>query len=97
MIAGGANMVVFTTGRGSVFGAKAVPTIKLASNSDMYARMEEDMDINCGAILTGASLEETGRHIFEEIIEVASGKRTKSENACIGDEEFAPWILGPTL
>lgn len=97
MVAGGANLVAFTTGRGSVFGATAVPTIKLASNSEMYASMEEDMDIDCGAILTGSSIEATGQRILGEMLEVASGKRTKSEAAGIGDEEFAPWIQGPTL
>lgn len=97
MVAGGANLVAFTTGRGSVFGATAVPTIKLASNSAMYTWMEDDMDLDCGPILNGSSIEETGRRILAEMLEVASGKRTKSEIAGIGGEEFAPWILGPTL
>jgi altronate hydrolase len=97
IIAGGANLLAFTTGRGSVFGFKPVPSLKLASNSATYRRMEEDMDIDCGAILEGASIEEIGRRIFDELIEVASGKQTKSEAMGIGDEEFDPWMPGPTL
>jgi altronate hydrolase len=97
LVAGGANIVVFTTGRGSVFGCKPVPSIKLATNSLVYRQMEEDMDINCGVILEGAPLETVGRQIFEEVVAVASGKRTKSEAEGIGEEEFAPWIIGPVL
>jgi altronate hydrolase len=97
LIAGGANMVVFTTGRGSVFGAKPVPSIKLATNSLVYRAMEEDMDINCGVILEGTPLPVVGRQIFEEVVAVASGKKTKSELAGVGEEEFAPWIIGPVL
>ena len=97
MIAGGANLVLFTTGRGSVFGARGVPTIKLASNSKMFETMEEDMDINCGTILDGASVEAAGRQILDEMVAVASGKRTRSETVGIGDEEFVPWHPGPTL
>lgn len=95
MVAGGANIVVFTTGRGSCFGCKPVPTIKVATNSPMFERMGEDMDINAGRILDGAPLEEVGREIFEKIIAVASGEYTKSENQGIGDEEFCPWTPGP--
>ncbi len=97
LVAGGANVVCFTTGRGSVFGCKPVPSIKLATNSLVYRAMEEDMDINCGVILEGTPLEAVGRQIFEEVILVASGKKTKSELAGIGEEEFAPWIIGPVL
>ena len=97
LVAGGANIVVFTTGRGSVFGCKPVPSIKLATNSLVYRQMEADMDINCGVILEGAPLETVGRQIFEEVVAVASGKRTKSEAEGIGEEEFAPWIIGPVL
>ena len=97
-VAGGANVICFTTGRGSVFGSKPVPTIKLASNSKMYRAMEEDMDINCGVIVDGdASLEETGRLIFKTIIDTASGKRTKSELLGFGDNEFVPWHMGGIL
>lgn len=97
LIAGGANMVCFTTGRGSCFGCKPVPTIKIASNTPMYERMIDDMDINCGEILHGQSVEDSGREIFEKILSVASGEKTKSELHGIGDEEFVPWQVGPTL
>jgi altronate hydrolase len=97
LVAGGANIVVFTTGRGSVFGCRPVPSVKLATNSIVYRQMEEDMDINCGVILEGTPLETVGRQIFEEVVAVASGKKTKSEAQGIGEEEFAPWIIGPVL
>ena len=97
LVAGGANIVCFTTGRGSVFGCKPVPSIKLATNSLMYRHMEEDMDINCGVILEGTPLPEVGRQIFEEVVAVASGKRSKSELSGVGEEEFAPWIIGPVM
>jgi len=95
MVAGGCNVVCFTTGRGSCFGCKPVPTIKIATNSPMYNRMVDDMDINAGRILDGATIEEVGGEIFEEVIAVASGKQTKSEAQGIGDEEFCPWTYGP--
>lgn len=97
LVAGGCNMVVFTTGRGSCFGLKPVPTIKVASNTPMYERMTDDMDLNAGEILNGRSVQEVGREIFDEILAVASGKRTKSELLGYGDEEFVPWQIGPTL
>jgi arabinonate dehydratase len=97
LVAGGANLICFTTGRGSVFGGKPVPSIKLATNSLVYRHMEEDMDVNCGVILEGTPLPVVGRQIFEEMIAVASGKRTKSEVAGVGEEEFAPWIIGPVM
>ena len=97
LVAGGANIVVFTTGRGSVFGCKPAPSIKLATNSIVYRNMEEDMDINCGVILEGTPLPVVGRQIFEEVVAVASGKPTKSEALGLGEEEFAPWIIGPVL
>jgi altronate hydrolase len=97
LVAGGCNLICFTTGRGSVFGCKPVPSIKLATNSLMYRHMQEDMDINCGVILEGTPLPEVGRQIFEEIIAVASGKRSKSELSGVGEEEFAPWIIGPVM
>jgi altronate hydrolase len=96
-VAGGANIVVFTTGRGSMFGFKPAPSIKIASNSTLYQNMESDMDINAGEILNGVSASEVGRQILEEVIAVASGKQSKSEAQGIGEEEFAPWILGGTL
>ena len=97
IVAGGANVLVFTTGRGSVFGCKPVPSIKLATNSLMYRHMSEDMDINCGVILEGTPLPVVGRQIFEEIVAVASGKKSKSELSGVGEEEFAPWIIGPVM
>ena len=97
-VAGGANLICFTTGRGSVYGCKPAPSLKLATNSLMYRRMSEDMDINCGAILDGTlSVQEAGEQIFRRIIEVASGSRTMSEEHGFGEDEFAPWILGPTM
>ncbi len=97
MAAGGANVVVFTTGRGSCFGCKPAPSIKVASNTAMYQRMLDDMDINAGEILAGRTLEDVGREIFEEILAVASGQKTKSEIHGIGDDEFVPWTVGPML
>ncbi|WP_439650530.1 UxaA family hydrolase [Pollutimonas subterranea] len=94
-IAGGANIIAFTTGRGSMFGAKPVPSIKLATNTAMYTRLTEDMDINCGEILDGTvSLEEMGQRIFQELLATASGKRSKSEQLGLGDNEFVPWQIG---
>ncbi|MGN6551367.1 MAG: UxaA family hydrolase [Pararhizobium sp.] len=96
-VAGGANVLCFTTGRGSAYGCKPTPSIKLATNTPMYERMREDMDINCGDILEGVSLEEKGRAIFDEILAVASGKRTKSEELGYGDNEFVPWQIGAVM
>ncbi|BCH26103.1 galactarate dehydratase [Mesorhizobium sp. L-8-10] len=96
-VAGGANMLCFTTGRGSAYGCKPVPSIKLATNTPMYQRMIEDMDINCGDILAGVPVEEKGQEIFEEILAVASGKRTKSEELGYGDNEFVPWQIGAVM
>ena len=81
----------------SVFGCKPVPSIKLATNSDVYRRMTGDMDIDCGVILDGTPLETVGRQVFEEVVAVASGKRSKSEEAGVGEEEFAPWTIGPVM
>ena len=97
IVAGGANVLVFTTGRGSVYGCKPAPSIKVATNTPMYEHMIDDMDVNAGVILTGTPVEAVGRQIFEEILEVASGKKTKSELNGVGEEEFAPWSIGPTL
>jgi arabinonate dehydratase len=96
-IAGGANIVCFTTGRGSAFGCKPAPSIKLATNTPMYRKLEEDMDINCGQILDGgASMAEMGQQIFQSILRVASGEKTKSERLGLGDHEFVPWQIGIT-
>ena len=97
IVAGGANVCVFTTGRGSVFGCKPAPSIKVATNTPLYRHMIDDMDIDAGVILERTPVEEVGRQIFEEILSVASGKKTKSEINGVGDEEFAPWSIGPTL
>jgi altronate hydrolase len=97
-VAGGANIMVFTTGRGSAFGCKPAPSIKLIDNTRMYQLMPDDMDINAGTILDGEeTVEECGRRIFERIIAVASGERTKSELLGYGEEEFCPWDLGIML
>jgi altronate hydrolase len=97
MVAGGANVVIFTTGRGSCYGCKPVPTIKVASNTPLFEHMNDDMDINAGRILDGASVQEVGEEMFEKIIAVASGEETKSEAQGFGEEEFAPWNIGPIL
>jgi len=95
IVAGGATVVCFTTGRGSVLGCRPTPSIKLATNTQMYERMAEDMDLNCGRIVDGtASLTDVGDEIFERIIAVASGERTASEELDLGQEEFIPWQLG---
>ena len=96
-VAGGANVVVFTTGRGSCFGFKPAPSIKIASNTPTYEQMSNDMDLNAGVVLAGASTQEIGAQILEEVIAVASGKQSKSEAQDIGEEEFAPWILGAIM
>jgi len=95
MIAGGASVICFTTGRGTVCGCKPVPTIKLASNTQMYRKMEGDMDIDCGVILDGdETIPEMGERIFQLILETASGRKTKSETFGFGDNEFVPWYIG---
>ena len=96
-VAGGANILAFTTGRGSAYGCKPTPSIKLATNTPIYERMIEDMDMNCGDILDGVSVEEKGRQIFDEILAVASGKKSKSELLGYGDNEFVPWQIGATM
>jgi altronate hydrolase len=97
-IASGANIVCFTTGRGSVFGAKPVPSLKLATNSAMAARMHEDMDYDCGGILTGdRTLAEAGAEIFELIVQTAGGNKSASELNGLGDFEFVPWQIGAVL
>ena len=94
-VAGGATMVAFTTGRGSCFGGKPSPVLKLASNTPMYRRMEGDMDLNCGVVIDGElDLDEMGKIIFEHILRVASGEKTKSELLDVGENEFVPWPIG---
>ena len=97
MVASGANVVVFTTGRGSCYGCKPVPSIKIATNTPMFQRLQDDMDIDAGQILSGATVDAVGDEIFEKILSVASGEPTKSERQDIGDEEFVPWLIGPVL
>ena len=98
LVAGGCSVGVFTTGRGSVYGCKPAPCLKVATHTGLYEWMQEDMDINAGTILDGTeTVAQVGRRIFERILAVAGGERTKSELAGVGDEEFAPWQLGPTF
>ena len=96
-IAGGANLICFTTGRGSCFGSFPAPTIKLASNTPMSQRMAGDMDVNCGSVIDGEmDLDQMGEEIFRKILAVASGEKSKSEALGVGEEEFAPWPIGVT-
>ncbi|WP_182112204.1 MULTISPECIES: UxaA family hydrolase [unclassified Actinotalea] len=95
LVAGGSNVVVFTTGRGSVLGCKPSPSIKVATNTQMYLRMAEDMDLNAGRIVDGtATLEQVGQEILDMILRVASGEQTVSEQLDLGQDEFIPWQLG---
>lgn len=97
-IAGGSNLVCFTTGRGSVSGFKPAPCLKLATNTPMYRRLSEDMDLDCGPILTGdVDVEEMGKRIFRLMLDTASGTPTKSEALGFGDNEFVPWQLGAVM
>jgi altronate hydrolase len=96
-IASGCNLIVFTTGRGSAFGSKPSPTIKVASNSEMYNRQTGDMDINAGDILDGVTIEDKGREIYQKILRVASGEKSKSEAEGLGDYEFVPWQIGAVM
>ncbi len=95
--ASGANLIAFTTGRGSVSGYQPVPCIKIASNPDLWKRMQPDMDVNCGDILSGVTLEEKGQEIFELMLRVASGEETKSEAQGFGAVEFVPWQIGAVM
>jgi len=96
-VAGGANILCFTTGRGSAYGCKPTPSIKIATNSEIYAQMIDDMDINGGDVLDGHTLEQKGQEIFDEILAVASGRKSKSEELGYGDNEFVPWQIGATF
>jgi altronate hydrolase len=97
-IAGGCNLVCFTTGRGSAFGSKPAPTIKISTNTEIAIRMSEDMDIDAGEVLSkGISIEEKGREIYEMFLRVASGEVTKSEAQGLGDYEFVPWQIGAVM
>jgi altronate hydrolase len=97
-VAGGANMIVFTTGRGSAYGCAPAPSLKLATNTALWNRQEEDIDLNCGEIVDGtASVQELGERLFRLMLETASGKRTKSEQHGYGQNEFIPWYLGAVM
>jgi len=97
-VAGGANLICFTTGRGSVYGCKPAPSLKIATNTAMYERMADDMDVNCGGILDGSmGVEEAGEQIFRLMLETASGARSKSEKHGFGADEFVPWYLGAVM
>jgi len=96
-VAGGANLVMFTTGRGSCFGCKPTPVIKIATNTAMYDALRDDMDLNAGVIVQGDDLQQVGDRFFEYALRVASGEKTSSERLGIGDHEFIPWTVGPTL
>ena len=97
-IATGCNLVSFTTGRGSAFGSKPSPSIKIATNTEMYQHMEEDMDVNAGKIVTdNESIETVGNEIFDLLVRVASGEKSKSEKQGLGDLEFVPWQIGATM
>ncbi len=94
-VASGANMIAFTTGRGSTFGCKPVPSLKLSTNTDLFNRMRDDIDVNCGEIVDGtASIAEKGHEIFEALIAMASGSQSASERLGFGEAEFAPWVPG---
>jgi altronate hydrolase len=98
LVAGGANVVCFTTGRGSAYGCAPSPSLKLATNTALWKRQEEDIDINCGGILDGeGTVEEVGQKIFDLVLRTASGERTKSESHGYGQNEFVPWFVGAVM
>lgn len=97
LVAGGCQLIVFTTGRGSCLGFKPAPVLKIATNTPLYERMPDDMDIDAGVILNGVPIADVGMQIFEELIAVAGGKKTRSEAQGLGEDEFAPWLLGPVM
>ncbi len=97
-VAGGANLIAFTTGRGSASGCKPAPSLKLATNTRMFQFQEEDMDINCGTVVDGTeSVQQVGERFFRMLLETASGKPSKSEAFGYGEDEFAPWVIGATM
>jgi altronate hydrolase len=97
-VAGGANMIVFTTGRGSAYGCAPAPSLKLATNSDLWRRQQDDIDINCGVIADGeATIEEVGARIFDLVLATASGRKSKSELHGYGQQEFVPWQVGAVM
>jgi altronate hydrolase len=97
-VASGATMIAFTTGRGSAYGCKPSPSIKLSSNSEIYTRMRDDIDIDCGTIAAGeATIEQKGEEILAYLLEVASGRKSKSEELGYGGAEFVPWQVGAVM
>jgi altronate hydrolase len=96
-VAGGCNLVLFTTGRGSMFGFKPAPSIKITSNSSIFTHLADDMDFDAGKILEGATIEQVAGELLDLVIQVASGTPSKSEAQGIGETEFNPWNLGGTL
>jgi altronate hydrolase len=97
-VAGGANLICFTTGRGSAYGCAPTPSFKLATNTALWERQSDDMDLNCGEILEGRStISELGAELFNRLLAVASGKRSRSELHGYGQQEFVPWQLGPLV
>ncbi|MGE0769049.1 MAG: UxaA family hydrolase [Hyphomicrobiaceae bacterium] len=96
-VAGGCNVLAFTTGRGSAYGCKPTPSFKLATNTDIYTRMIDDMDINCGDVVDGVPIERKGQEIFDFMLRAASGEKTKSEQLGYGDAEYVPWVIGATV
>jgi len=96
-VAGGCNLVLFTTGRGSAFGCKPAPSIKISTNTRLYQRMEDDMDFDAGRVLSGEGMDELAEEQFELVLRVASGEFSKSEAQGIGEAEFSPWFLGGVL
>ena len=94
-VAGGANLICFTTGRGSAYGCAPTPSLKIATNDALWERQQEDMDFNCGPIISGDdSIDAMGEKLFHLMIEIASGARTRSENHGYGQNEFVPWQIG---
>jgi altronate hydrolase len=97
-VAGGANLICFTTGRGSAYGCRPAPSLKLATNTALFVRQEDDMDLNCGTITDGReTIAAAGERCFRLMLETASGRRTRSEELGYGEDEFAPWVLGATM
>jgi len=97
-VASGGNIICFTTGRGSVYGCKPAPCLKLTTNTPLYEKMSEDMDIDCGVLLSGkSSVQKLGQQIFKRVLEVASGSKSKSEEFGFGDNEFVPWRIGAVM
>jgi altronate hydrolase len=97
-VAGGANMIVFTTGRGSAYGCAPSPSLKLSTNTALWVKQEEDIDLNCGEIADGtASVDEIAEKLFRLMLETASGTKSKSEQHGYGQSEFVPWYVGAVM